>query len=217
MAGRTIAIGDIHGCAAALECLLRAIKPQPADTIVTLGDYVDRGSHSREVIELLLDLRTQCRLVALKGNHELLMLRGLEQPTQMLHHWLQSGGLATLASYGGVEHIPDAHMEFLGACVDYYETGTHIFLHANYEAGLPLAQQPERMLFWEHLQFVLPGPHMSQKTAIVGHTPQRDGEVLHAGFLICIDTYCYGTGWLTAFDVDSGRTWQANKWGKLRS
>ncbi len=77
MAGRTIAIGDIHGCSAALEALIREIKPTPEDTLVTLGDYVDRGPNSKRVIEILLAMRTRCKLITLKGNHELLLLRGL--------------------------------------------------------------------------------------------------------------------------------------------
>ena len=54
------------------------------------------------------------------------------------------------------------------------------------------------------------------KTAIVGHTPQGTGEILDLGYLICIDTYCVGGGWLTALDVESGRVWQANREGRLR-
>jgi len=64
---------------------------------------------------------------------------------------------------------------------------------------------------------VLPASHCSGKTAIVGHTPQRSGEVLDGGHVLCIDTYCFGSGWLTAFDVDSGQLWQADKHGKLRT
>jgi serine/threonine protein phosphatase 1 len=63
----------------------------------------------------------------------------------------------------------------------------------------------------------LPGRHCSGKTAVVGHTPQVTGEILDLGYLVCIDTYCVGGGWLTALDVDSGQVWQANRAGELRS
>jgi serine/threonine protein phosphatase 1 len=215
MPGRTIAIGDIHGCAAALETLLAAIRPMSADTLVALGDYVDRGPHSRRVIDALLDLRTRCRLIALKGNHELLLLRALESPEDM-QFWLQSGGLPTLASYGGVAEIPTSHLEFLHDCINYHETDSHIFLHANYRPELALAEQDERYLFWEHLNSVPPKPHFSNKKVLVGHTPQHSGEVLDWGHLLCIDTFCFGTGWLTAYDVDSGHIWQADKHGQTR-
>jgi serine/threonine protein phosphatase 1 len=216
MPGRTIAVGDIHGCAAALEALLDAVQPVADDVVVTLGDYIDRGPHSRRVIEILLQLARCCQLVPLKGNHELLMLRAIEAPSNMTF-WMQSGGLATLASYGGVNEIPREHIEFLWNCVDYHETDRHLFVHASYQPELPLDEQREYELFWEHLNLLLPAPHSSGKTAIVGHTPQRSGEVLDGGHVVCIDTYCFGSGWLTALDVDSGRLWQASKHGKLRA
>jgi serine/threonine protein phosphatase 1 len=63
----------------------------------------------------------------------------------------------------------------------------------------------------------MPPPHYSGKKAIVGHTPQVSGEILDVDYLACIDTCCYGGGWLTAIDVDSGRQWQANQDGQLRA
>lgn len=78
MPPRTIAIGDVHGCAAALRALLEQIKPQSTDTIVMLGDCVDRGPDSRGVIETLLELRGRCELVPILGNHEEMMLNFLD-------------------------------------------------------------------------------------------------------------------------------------------
>ena len=69
MTHRVIAIGDIHGCAAALRKLIEVIDPQPEDTLVPLGDCVDRGPESRQVIDELLKLREVCRLVPLLGNY----------------------------------------------------------------------------------------------------------------------------------------------------
>ena len=74
MTPRTIAIGDIHGCSAALDALLDAIRPRPEDTIVTLGDYIDRGPDSRGVLDRLIDLGRRCRLVPLLGNHDQMLL-----------------------------------------------------------------------------------------------------------------------------------------------
>ena len=74
MPGRTIAIGDIHGCSTALAALLQAIDPQPDDTIITLGDYVDRGIDSKGVLDQLIALADRCRLVPLLGNHDEMML-----------------------------------------------------------------------------------------------------------------------------------------------
>ena len=74
MSPRTIAIGDIHGCSAALDALLKAIQPRPEDCIVTLGDYINRGPDSRGVIERLIELKDRCRLVSLLGNHDQMLL-----------------------------------------------------------------------------------------------------------------------------------------------
>lgn len=216
MTARTIAIGDIHGCAAALVALLDEIRPTVDDTIVTLGDYIDRGPESRRVIELLIDLAGRCQLVPLLGNHELMLLMALEEQSEM-DFWLYNGGVATEDSYdGSVENIPDEHLEFLRGCRNYHETAEHQFVHANYVTDLPLDEQPERLLLWEHINRTVPAPHESGKTTIVGHTPQIDGEILDAGHVICIDTYCFGNGWLTALEVQTGDVWQADKSGTLR-
>jgi serine/threonine protein phosphatase 1 len=69
---------------------------------------------------------------------------------------------------------------------------------------------------WEHLTNHTPKQHKSGKRAIVCHTPQSNGEILNLDHVICIDTWCYGDGWLTALDVDTGQYWQADKNGKLR-
>ena len=143
MLGRTIAIGDIHGCSAALDALLDAIRPRPEDMIVTLGDYINRGPDTRGVLDRLIDLGRRCRLVPLLGNHEQMLLEarsGLHPTT-----WLGMGGLATLDSYGpgrDLALIPEEHFEFLEGCLDFHETDTHIFVHASYVPDLPMGEQP---------------------------------------------------------------------------
>ncbi len=114
------------------------------------------------------------------------------------------------------EDIPAAHIEFLRDCRLYYESPRHFFVHANYRAELPLSAQPAETLLWESLKIRQPGPHCSGKTAIVGHTSQKNGEILDLGYLKCIDTWCYGDGWLTALDIQSGQVWQADKSGTTR-
>jgi serine/threonine protein phosphatase 1 len=216
MPHRTIAIGDIHGCAKALARLIEAIQPTSDDTIVPLGDYVDRGPDSREVVNLLIGLVDRCELIPLLGNHERMMLDAIES-LEVLEFWLEVGGQETLACYGGTfDEVPPDHLVFLRGLHRYYETASHFFLHANYDAELTLDQQPDRLLLWEHVVHTTPLRHASGKTAVVGHTPQGSGEVLDMGHVICIDTYCVGGGWLTALDVESGRIWQANRDGVLR-
>jgi serine/threonine protein phosphatase 1 len=216
--GRTIAVGDIHGCLTALRAVLEAIDPRPDDMLITLGDYVDRGPDSRGVIDELIALKSRCRLVALMGNHDEMFLEICAGRKEVLQEWLPFGGDATLASYGGgvPEGVPKAHLDFLRACRSSYETQRHLYVHASYLAHLPLRRQPVEVLHWESLNDRQPGPHCSGKTAIVGHTAQKNGEILDLGYLKCIDTCCYGEGWLTALDVESGQLWQADKQGKLK-
>jgi serine/threonine protein phosphatase 1 len=213
---RIIAIGDIHGCLDALVALLAGLEPTAEDRLILLGDYVDRGPDSCGVLDRLLELERQCELVPLLGNHELMMMRGLLDPRER-QFWLHYGGQETLDSYGNnLDEIPPSHLEFLGRCRASYETESHLFIHANYLPDLPIDRQPEEIHFWAHLNASPPPPHESGKTVIVGHTPQYSGDVLDYGYLKCVDTHCFGGGWLTALDVESGEVWQTTQSGSLR-
>ncbi len=217
--GRTIAIGDIHGCAHALEALLRAIDPTPADLIVSLGDFVDVGRETDQVIDQLISLRERCRLVCIKGNHEEMLLEALTNES-LLDSWLMCGGMATVNSYkfcGTLADIPEKHLEFIRGCVEFFETEDHILVHANYEPDLPVDQFPPHTLRWSLLDRVpKPRPHVSGKMVIVGHTEQHSGEILDLDCVKCIDTYCHAYGWLTALELTTGEVWQASRWGALR-
>ena len=213
---RLIAIGDIHGCGKALTAIVDQLELTSEDTLVTLGDYVDRGPNSAAVIEQLIALRDVCRLRPILGNHEAMMIMGLREPEEF-EFWMSCGGQETVDSYGGnPENIPASHLDFLDACEMYVETDDHFFVHANYSADLALDRQQDYVLLWEHLTEHMPRRHQSGKQAIVGHTPQKDGEVLVRDHLICIDTFCYGGGWLTALDLQTQATVQADRHGNLR-
>ena len=223
--GRTIAIGDIHGCLAALRTLIDAVDLRPDDTLITLGDYIDRGPQSMGVVDLLIALAGRCRLIPLLGNHEEALLDALRDK-EALRKWLTLGGADALRSYGWVsggprrtlaDWFPESHRQFFAGCRSYHETGAHIFLHAGYVPELPMCDQPGLALRWRVTDPAVTKPHYSGKVAIVGHTPQPSGEVLDLGFLKCIDTNCVRGGWLTALAVDTGRVWQADRSGKLRT
>ena len=219
MPPRTIAIGDVHGCATALRAMLDEIEPQADDTIVTLGDCVDRGPDSRGVIDQLLALREQCQLVPLLGNHEEMMLNFLDGRAQP-DNWLLCGGQATMDSYldaDGKPHVPQAHVDFIRSWGDYWETKTHFFVHGSYHPDQPLSGQRWHVWRWHSLRDAIPEPHASGKIAVVGHTSQKSGEILDVGHLICIDTYCYGGGWLTALEPATGQIWQVDRNGPLRT
>lgn len=218
MDGRLIAIGDIHGCRVALEALLNVISPGPDDIVVTLGDYVDRGPDSRGVVDTLIKLKQTTQLVALMGNHEEMMLNVIRHG-EPHHHWLRYGAVETLESYqfeGDLDFLPPDHVEFFDSLGDYFEHGDYFFTHAAYDPYVILENQTAELLRWYHLTEGVPGPHENGKIAIVGHTANRDGEILDLGHLICLDTYCYGGGWLTAMDLTSRQIWQASDLGVLR-
>ncbi len=220
---RILAIGDIHGCSRALDTLLAEVQPQPEDLLITLGDYVDRGPDSHGVLERLVALHLTGRLVPLRGNHDEMMLNA-RRSAEEERDWIACGGRSTLASYA--EHgeagqpfgVPARHWEFLEwSCFDWYETDSHFFVHANVYPDVPLADQPTYMLLWETLDSHRSRPHISGKVMICGHSRQREGVPLDLGHAICIDTWVYGSGWLTCLDVASGHYWQANQLGEQRT
>ncbi len=174
MPGRILAIGDIHGCDVALETLLPTLEITPDDSVVVLGDVVDRGPGSRQVVERLLQLGEECRLVFILGNHEEMLLAAVEKG-ESVEAWLRYGGTATLFSYGGdPRKIPPAHLEFLRSGIDYWETADELFIHANLDPVKQLDEQTAEWLRWTHLS----GhevPHSSGKRIVCGHTPQKQG------------------------------------------
>lgn len=213
---RRFAIGDIHGCSKALRTVIETIDPQPEDELVFLGDYVDRGPDSRNVVDQIIEVGGRCNIVPLRGNHEIMMMGvaigGLDDTV-----WLANGGRATVTSYGGcLSRIPTKHLAFFQGLAPFYETEDSIFVHAGYHPQVALHQQTEATMFWTHLPSLLPMPHESGKRVFLGHTPQPGGNVLDGGHVVCIDTYCFGNGYLTAFNVDTNEVIQADRHGHLR-
>lgn len=215
---RVIAIGDIHGCSTALEKLLATINPDKSDTIVTLGDHIDWGPDSRGVLDMLISLSHRCQLISLLGNHEEMLLAARQSRSELVY-WMKLGGLATMDSYGKRstwDDIPRSHFKFIETCQPFYETDQFIFAHANYAPDLPMEKQSAQMLRWEHLDPMRLVPHSSGKTVVVGHTAQTAGDVFDLGFVVGIDTFCSGGGWLTALEVEFGKIWQTNEHGHVR-
>jgi serine/threonine protein phosphatase 1 len=122
-----------------------------------------------------------------------------------------------LGDGGNLADVPDEHWDFLDHfCRDWFETDTHIFVHAGVYAELPMNDQPVFMLRWE--TFNDPPPHESGKVVVCGHTPQRTGVPRNIGHAVCIDTAAVRRdGWLTCLETGSGRVYQANQSGETRT
>ncbi|MEJ7594953.1 MAG: metallophosphoesterase [Planctomycetaceae bacterium] len=215
MRGSILAIGDIHGCDVALATLLDGIGVTTEDTVVVLGDLIDRGPNSRGVIDRLIQLSRTVKLIGICGNHDEMLLHSLEQGSPRLL-WIGAGAIATLNSYGGdLSAIPHEHIEFLKSLRDYWQTETHIFVHANVEPDIPMEQQRIAFMRWSKLQ----GDeirHCSGKTVICGHTSLASGVPALCDGFICIDTKAYGGLWLTCLDVENELVWQSSEAGELR-
>ena len=208
------AIGDIHGCSLALEMLLSVIPLQEDDTLVTLGDYADRGPDTPGVFEKLLRLEQEYHLVALRGNHDEMMLNA-RMDRAVREAWEINGGTSTIASYGGLSAVPAAHWQFLEHhCVDYWECETHFFVHGSAYPNVPLWEQPVYKLHWG--RFDDAQPHESGKIIVCGHTSQKNGRPNDKSYAVCIDTYAYGGGWLSCLDIDNGLVWQTNQRRQMR-
>lgn len=217
--GRLIAIGDVHGCVHALEVILDAIDPTPEDQLVFLGDLIDQGRDSRDVIDRLIELKQRTNLVLILGNHEEMMYAA-RISEKALRYWENCGGVATLNSYrfgASLREIPPDHWALLDQALPYFETDDFIFTHANYLPDVPMEEQPTHQLRWALFEPDDMQPHFSGKPVIVGHTEQPNSEVLDLGFAMCIDTACWRHGWLTAIDVHTKELWQASRWGLLRA
>ncbi len=212
---RRFVIGDVHGCSKALRTLVEEIRPAADDQLIFLGDFIDRGPDSRGVIDLVLDLTRRCRVIPLRGNHEVMLLGVLFGGCDATI-WLQGGGQATVASYGGsLQRIPGEHLDFYRSLRRDFETEREIFVHAGYDPETPIDKLDDSVRYWNHLEGV-PRPHFSGKRVFVGHTPQAGGNLLDYGHLVCMDTYCFGGGYLSALELDCGDLLQVDSHGHLR-
>lgn len=215
--GRTLAIGDVHGCLGALRRLWEVVAPTADDRVVFLGDYVDRGPDSKGVVDFVLALFEDFDVTCLTGNHEEKMVLARDDPRERAE-WIESwGGHATVASYGpgGLAAVPPHHWEFLQRELLYVETDTHIFVHAGVEADVALPDQSRLTLLRRKLGS--PRPHRSGKIVVCGHTAQKSHRPLDLGHTVCIDTDPDRGGWLTCLDVESGAYWQTDQARRQRT
>jgi serine/threonine protein phosphatase 1 len=219
---RVYAIGDVHGRADLLANLFARIdadlqaRPIPHPIQVLLGDYIDRGPDSRQVIDLLIGRRRSHDLIPLKGNHEQCALNVLLDPSSLLQ-WKSIGGLNTVLSYGVTprwnddfqsisavalaftNNLPEPHRRFLQGLPLSLTCGDFFFVHAGARPGIRLQEQSERDLLWIREDFLLHEEDFG-KVVVHGHTPHLEPEIKPNR--INIDTGAYATGRLTCLVLE---------------
>ena len=219
---RIYAIGDVHGRADLLEQVFTRIDTHiaahPVDypIQVLVGDYIDRGPNSREVLDRLIGRAKSSEMVLLKGNHETFVLEFLRNPS-MLQSWSQMGGLETLMSYGITPSLnadakmqkelattlqatlPKSHLILLQNLQSSFSCGGFFFAHAGARPGVPLTDQREADLLWIRDEFLLYEGKF-EKIIVHGHTPVRVVDMRPNR--INIDTGAYATGKLTCIIIE---------------
>jgi serine/threonine protein phosphatase 1 len=211
---RIFAIGDIHGCLDHLQTLIISLPvDRQNDTLLFIGDYIDRGSSSREVVDYVIGLRSEFRkVICLLGNHEQMFLDYLDGTDEEMY--LYNGGASTLFSYGlsrssspeeAKAKIPADHLQFYQALLPYYETEDYIFVHAGLAPGLTLDEQSVRDLLWVRQDFTA-SDYDFGKRVIFGHTPQKKPLIMPNK--IGIDTGAVFGGRLTCVELPVFKIYQ---------
>jgi len=217
---RLFAVGDIHGCVAELDVLLAGLPAGEDDELVFLGDYLDRGPASAEVVDRLCSLAATARRppIFLRGNHEDMCLAFLGRGGRHGDAFLANGGMQTAQSYGVAgpvtpssldSAIPARHLAFLEATRRHHAHGSFLCVHAGIRPGVALADQQERDLFWIRSDFIA-APHGLGCTVVFGHTPVHE-VIVDLPYKIGIDTGCVYGGYLTAIELPSGRLFQVRR------
>ncbi|KGF73015.1 serine/threonine protein phosphatase [Neosynechococcus sphagnicola sy1] len=215
---RQIVIGDVHGHYAGLMTLLEAIAPSTTDQVYFLGDLIDRGPESSQVVRFVKEGSHQCLL----GNHEQFLLDAFPDnqiQNQALQSWLYSGGHMTLVSYGEDMDLLLEHVEWMRTLPLYIDLGAVWLVHAGVNPQMPLEAQGAQEFCWVREAFHShPQPYFPDKLIIAGHTITftlpgvAPGELAQGAGWLDIDTGAYHpkSGWLTGLDLTNRQVYQVN-------
>ena len=225
---RAYVVGDVHGRLDLLEDLLSKIhaelqhRPSREALLVFVGDLIDRGPHSAQVLERMRTYsRAGVQTTFLLGNHEEVLLRVLEGDTTLATHWLQFGGLQCLESYGSnvaqLEHmdgdevielaravIPASHVAFVKEFFDTWRFGDYLFVHAGIRPGVKLEHQVRADVRWIREPFLSDETNYGI-TVVHGHTISEVVDVRQNR--IGIDTGAYRTSVLTCLAIEDTQRW----------
>ncbi len=214
---RRIIIGDVHGHYQGLMQLLDTIAPTTEDQIYFLGDLIDRGPQSSQVVDFVKESSYPC----LMGNHEHMLVKILTEnqaSTSSVQAWLYSGGQTTIASYK-TGKIPKDHLEWFQNLPLYLDLGDIFLAHAGIDPSKAIEEQSIEEFCWIRDKFhSIEKPYFSDKVIIVGHTitftfPEiKPGKIVTGAGWLNLDTGAYHprSGWLTALDVTNRQVYQVN-------
>ncbi len=216
MTQRRIFIGDIHGHYEALMLLLEGIAPNPSDQVYFVGDLIDRGPQSAQVVDFVMRSPYQCIL----GNHEQMLLEVManNQAADFRQAWLYSGGKATLDSYKTGRVTLD-HIDWLRSLPTHLDLGDVWLVHAGLDPRLPLHEQSAEQFCWIRDEFhSISEPFFADKLIIAGHTITftipgvMPGKLAQGAGWLDIDTGAYHrqSGWLTGLDLSNEQVYQVH-------
>jgi serine/threonine protein phosphatase 1 len=215
---RRIFIGDIHGHYDGLRLLWHNLSIQDEDQVFFVGDLIDRGPRSADVVDFVRNHASGC----VQGNHEQLLLEtfaGGRINMTTLHGWMYSGGQATLTSYGHSSDILNDHLVWLRQLPSYIDLDDIWLVHAGMNPNLPVSEQSDYEMCWIRDDFhTIATPFFADKLIITGHTITFTFPGVEPGKLVAgcgwldIDTGVYHprSGWLTALDWDNRLVYQVN-------
>lgn len=214
---RRIIIGDVHGHYNGLMTLLEAIAPGTKDQVYFLGDLIDRGPQSAQVVNFVKQSSYECLL----GNHEQMLLDALySSPVSgsVQQTWLYNGGYATVASYENAT-IPQSHLDWMLSLPTHLDLGDIWLAHAGVDPRIPLEKQTADQFCWVRDEFhSIRQPYFPDKLIVIGHTITftlpgvAPGKLAQGQGWLDIDTGAYHTksGWLTGLDITNRQVYQVN-------
>ncbi|MBN1107814.1 MAG: serine/threonine protein phosphatase [Bacteroidales bacterium] len=211
---RLFAIGDIHGCFETFhELVIDELRIKKSDRLILLGDYIDRGPRSREVVDFILDLMAAgYDVIPLTGNHEAMLLESYTDPG-MLYQWYMNSGETTLQSMGvdDVKKIGSKYLNFFSGLKFYESSGDFLFVHAGFNDQLADPFSDSYHMIWSSHP-VYYNPLLAGRTIIHGHRPKTTEfvrqKIKERSRVIPVDTGCVygeelGYGYLSALEVNT--------------
>lgn len=221
---RKFAISDIHGCNHTFQALLEKLALAAGDELYLLGDYIDRGTDSKGVMDTIFLLRQQgLQVQCLMGNHEQMMLDAVsDSDDEAMDNWLDNGGMATLESFvvNGKPNVPQRYFDFIENLDFYFEVDEYILVHAGLNFQMPLPLSDEISMLWiRDWYHNLNRSWLGERVIVHGHTPMPRKDIekqllnIEKMPILDIDAGCVhkgkrpGVGYLCAFDLGNRVLW----------